>query len=213
MRKNNAFDAKIVNTHLTKIFIAIFAPDQRLPSSATLVRWIHFWVFSTSNFAPMALSSDWKVFIFRHRHIIPHHRTSPHIIVHHRTSQRSVMPYWVGISWKAIIILIFVISSQPERVTGNYGEHDVDVDLGKSHFSFTQCSLKTTQTMPVLMKNEFWWRMSDLIMMVVKVTTMSYFAKKDSFKTRAKRLFFFTKILSFVCKQLNSCSRLLWKKI
>ena len=36
MRKNDAFDAKIVNTHLTKIFIAIFAPDERLPSSATL---------------------------------------------------------------------------------------------------------------------------------------------------------------------------------
>ena len=36
MRKNDAFDAKIVNTRLTKIFIAIFAPDERLPSSATL---------------------------------------------------------------------------------------------------------------------------------------------------------------------------------
>ena len=36
MRKNNAFDAKIVHTRLTKIFIAIFAPDERLPSSATL---------------------------------------------------------------------------------------------------------------------------------------------------------------------------------
>ena len=36
MRKNDAFDAKIVNTWLTKIFIAIFAPDERLPSSATL---------------------------------------------------------------------------------------------------------------------------------------------------------------------------------
>ena len=30
------FDAKIVNTRLTKIFIAIFAPHERLPSSATL---------------------------------------------------------------------------------------------------------------------------------------------------------------------------------
>ena len=29
MRKNDAFDAKIVNTRLTKIFIAIFAPDER----------------------------------------------------------------------------------------------------------------------------------------------------------------------------------------
>ena len=35
-RKNDAFDAKIVNTRLTKIFMAIFAPDERLPSSATL---------------------------------------------------------------------------------------------------------------------------------------------------------------------------------
>ena len=37
MRKNDAFVAKIVNTRLTKIFMAIFAPDERLPSSATLV--------------------------------------------------------------------------------------------------------------------------------------------------------------------------------
>ena len=37
MRKNDAFDTKIVNKRLTKIFIAIFAPDERLPSSATLV--------------------------------------------------------------------------------------------------------------------------------------------------------------------------------
>ena len=36
MRKNDAFDAKIVNTRLTKIFMTIFAPDERLPSSATL---------------------------------------------------------------------------------------------------------------------------------------------------------------------------------
>ena len=36
MRKNDAFDAEIVNTRLAKIFIAIFAPDERLPSSATL---------------------------------------------------------------------------------------------------------------------------------------------------------------------------------
>ena len=36
MRKNDAFVAKIVNTRLTKIFIAIFAPTERLPSSATL---------------------------------------------------------------------------------------------------------------------------------------------------------------------------------
>ena len=69
-------------------------------------------------------------------------------------------------------------------MTGNYGEHDVDVNLGKSHLSFTQCSLKTTQIMPMLMKNEL-----DLIMMVVKVTTMSYFAKKDSFKSKKTYLF------------------------
>ena len=30
-------DAKIVNMRLTKIFMAIFAPDERLPTSATLV--------------------------------------------------------------------------------------------------------------------------------------------------------------------------------
>ena len=38
MRKNDAFVAKIVNTRLTKIFMAIFAPQERLPSSATLLR-------------------------------------------------------------------------------------------------------------------------------------------------------------------------------
>ena len=37
MRKNDAFDTKIVNTRLTNIFIANFAPDERLPSSATLL--------------------------------------------------------------------------------------------------------------------------------------------------------------------------------
>ena len=36
-RKNNAFVAKIVNTRLTKIFMAIFAPNERLPTSATLI--------------------------------------------------------------------------------------------------------------------------------------------------------------------------------
>ena len=35
-RKNDPFVAKIVNTCLTKIFLAIFAPDERLPSPATL---------------------------------------------------------------------------------------------------------------------------------------------------------------------------------
>merc|ERR1711973_516244 len=34
--QNDAFVAKIVNTRLTNIFMAIFAPDERLPSSATL---------------------------------------------------------------------------------------------------------------------------------------------------------------------------------
>ena len=35
--KNDAFVAKIVKTRLTKIFKAVFAPNKRLPSSATLV--------------------------------------------------------------------------------------------------------------------------------------------------------------------------------
>ena len=47
MRKNDTCDAKIVNTRLTKIFIAFFAPDERLPSSATLLqtnkrKWIFY---------------------------------------------------------------------------------------------------------------------------------------------------------------------------
>ena len=33
---DDAFVAKIVNTRLTKVFMAIFAPHKRLPSSATL---------------------------------------------------------------------------------------------------------------------------------------------------------------------------------
>ena len=37
MCKNVAFDAKVVKKRLTKIFIAIFAPHERLPSSATLL--------------------------------------------------------------------------------------------------------------------------------------------------------------------------------
>ena len=32
MRKNDAFVAQFVNTRLTKIFIAIFAPVERLPN-------------------------------------------------------------------------------------------------------------------------------------------------------------------------------------
>ena len=35
--QKDAFVAKIVNTYLTKIFMAIFAPDERLSSSATLL--------------------------------------------------------------------------------------------------------------------------------------------------------------------------------
>ena len=35
-RKNDAFVAKIVNTRLTKTFMAISVPDEKLPSSATL---------------------------------------------------------------------------------------------------------------------------------------------------------------------------------
>ena len=37
MRKNDAFVAKIVNTRLTKGFMAIFAPTESLPSPATLL--------------------------------------------------------------------------------------------------------------------------------------------------------------------------------
>ena len=36
MRKNDAFVAKIVNTRLTKGFMAIFASAESLPSPATL---------------------------------------------------------------------------------------------------------------------------------------------------------------------------------
>ena len=37
MRKNDAFVAKIVNTRLTKGFMAIFASAESLPSPATLM--------------------------------------------------------------------------------------------------------------------------------------------------------------------------------
>ena len=37
MRKNDAFFAKIVNTRLTKSFMAIFAPAESLPCPATLL--------------------------------------------------------------------------------------------------------------------------------------------------------------------------------
>ena len=36
--KNNAFVAKIANTHLTKIFMATFALAEMLPTSATLMK-------------------------------------------------------------------------------------------------------------------------------------------------------------------------------
>ena len=55
--KNNAFDAKIVNTLLTKIFIAIFAPDERLPSSATLL--------SSTTITIIADMADWNVLFFQ----------------------------------------------------------------------------------------------------------------------------------------------------
>ena len=38
---NYAFVAKIVNTRLTKVFMAIFAFDERLPTSATLMMYVH----------------------------------------------------------------------------------------------------------------------------------------------------------------------------
>ena len=41
MRKNDAFVAKMVNTRLTKVFMTIFAPDERLPTSATLSKTKH----------------------------------------------------------------------------------------------------------------------------------------------------------------------------
>ena len=50
MRKNDAFVAKIVNTRLTKGFMAIFAPAESLPSPATLYSFVRyspffFWLF------------------------------------------------------------------------------------------------------------------------------------------------------------------------
>ena len=56
-RKNDAFDANIVNTRLTKIFIAIFAPDERLPSSATLL--------SSTTITIIADMADWNVLFFQ----------------------------------------------------------------------------------------------------------------------------------------------------
>ena len=55
MRKNDAFVAKIVNTRLTKIVMATFAPDERLPSSATLC---------LIRSRIKAVGGDWGVFCF-----------------------------------------------------------------------------------------------------------------------------------------------------
>ena len=47
--------AEIVNTRLTKIFIAIFAPDERLPSSATLYRSLNNSCLHASDFLEVGL--------------------------------------------------------------------------------------------------------------------------------------------------------------
>ena len=51
-RKNDAFVAKIVSTRLTKICMAIFAPDERLPSSATLL--LYTYIIWNSNYVQNA---------------------------------------------------------------------------------------------------------------------------------------------------------------
>ena len=50
MRKNDAFVAKIVNTHLTKGFMAIFAPAESLPSPATLMAWKKYTAAGTDQY-------------------------------------------------------------------------------------------------------------------------------------------------------------------
>ena len=40
--KSDVFDAKNVNTRLTKIFIAIFAPDERLPRVGSTDRLLNY---------------------------------------------------------------------------------------------------------------------------------------------------------------------------
>ena len=59
MHKNDAFDAKIVNTRFTKIFIAIFAPDERPPTFATLIQnsLSHFSLYCSAWRGPTFLSS------------------------------------------------------------------------------------------------------------------------------------------------------------
>ena len=47
MRKNDQFVAKIVNRRLTKICMAIFAHDERLPTSATLLLTNKFQIHTT----------------------------------------------------------------------------------------------------------------------------------------------------------------------
>ena len=55
MRKNDAFVAKIVNTRLTKGFMAIFAPAESLPSPATLLH-----VVTTGAYYPPVVTT-WKI--------------------------------------------------------------------------------------------------------------------------------------------------------
>ena len=60
-RKNDAFVAKIVNTCLTKIFMAIFVPDERLPSSATLCSLDYS--FTLVNHLPSKPILQWSEFL------------------------------------------------------------------------------------------------------------------------------------------------------
>ena len=70
MRKNDAFDTKIVNTRLTKIFIAIFAPDERLPSSANLKsRYIKNDILSISLFVILPCQMGFKSFGYSWHHL------------------------------------------------------------------------------------------------------------------------------------------------
>ena len=62
MRKNDAFHAKIVNTPLMKIVIAVFAPDERLPSSATLAQ---------TNFYFLLLGQN--IFLLQNCYLFPSH--------------------------------------------------------------------------------------------------------------------------------------------
>ena len=75
MRKNDAFVAKIVNTRLTKILMAIFAPDERLPSSATL----------------NSARSDGSLKLFL-AHYILHQSTNGGVIDNTETDQQALAP-------------------------------------------------------------------------------------------------------------------------